>query len=302
MTAGMDGFLNLNKPLGMTSHDCVAQVRRYLRLQRVGHGGTLDPLATGVLPIALGRATRLLNFLPPTKRYRATIRFGVQTRTDDLGGDILVQKPVPDLTLTQVQNVLAEFIGVIEQTPPAFSAVHIQGQRAYDLARRGETPTLPPRKVEIFDLKTEHWQAGAFPELTLSIHCGAGTYIRSLARDVGQKLNVPATLSALERTQSGGMDVQNSITLEQLQAEIQTSTWKPDPPDQLLSHLPVAQLTLDQARAWCQGQTQVWRAPPSPWWRVYDEQGRFLGIGQYLREMKLKPHIVFVDPHLEYSF
>ncbi|WP_448379711.1 tRNA pseudouridine(55) synthase TruB [Gloeomargarita sp.] len=293
----MDGFLNLNKPLGMTSHDCVAQVRRRLRCKRVGHGGTLDPAATGVLPIAVGRATRLLPFLPPTKRYRATIRFGVQTRTDDLDGEIERQTPVPDLTLAQVERVLVQFIGVIAQTPPAFSAVHVQGQRAYDLARRGETVILSPRQVEIFALEVEHWQPGPFPELTLSVHCGPGTYIRALARDIGQTLAIPATLSALERTHSGGMDLRHSIPLAELDAA--TPSQMLQPPDQVLSHLPVASLTAPQARAWCQGQTQIWCAPPAPWWRVYDAQGRFLGIGQQVGEMALKPHIVLVDPRLE---
>jgi tRNA pseudouridine55 synthase len=295
----MDGFLNLSKTLGITSHDCVAQVRRCLRLKRVGHGGTLDPLAAGVLPIAIGRATRLLDFLPKTKRYRATIRFGLRTSTDDLGGDVLVQKPVSNLALTEIQKVLCEFIGVISQTPPAFSAVHIQGQRAYDLARRGEAVVLPKRTVEIFKITVEDWQAGEFPELTLLVYCSAGTYIRSLARDVGEKLNIPATLSALIRTHSGGMDLVNSITLEQLQAEVHAQTWQPQPPDQMLHHWPALTLPLPQARAWCQGQNQPWQAPPSPWWRVYDEQGRFLGMGQQIGETKLKPHIVLVDPRLE---
>jgi len=295
----MDGFLNLNKPLGMTSHDCVVQVRRCLRLKRVGHGGTLDPLATGVLPIAIGRATRLLDFFPKTKRYRATLRFGLQTTTDDLGGGILVQKTAEDLTLNQVQSVLPEFIGSIQQTPPAFSAIHIQGQRAYDLARRGEPVHLPERSIEIFEITVEDWRPGDFPELTLLVHCGAGTYIRSLARDVGQKLSIPATLSALTRLQSGGMVIENSITLEQLQDKIRAKTCPIQAPDHLLEHLPKATLPLPQAQAWCQGHKQAWSAPPSPWWRVYDEQGRFLGIGQQIGETELKPHIVLVDPRRE---
>ncbi|MEN9248365.1 MAG: tRNA pseudouridine(55) synthase TruB, partial [Gloeomargarita sp. GMQP_bins_69] len=143
----MDGFLNLYKPAGWTSHDCVAKVRRLLGERRVGHGGTLDPWAMGVLPIAIGRATRLVNFLPPEKRYRARIRFGVQTTTDDLAGEIVTQRPVPDLTLAMVQGVLPEFVGVITQKPPAFSAVHIQGQRAYDLARQGQAVEMPDRRV-----------------------------------------------------------------------------------------------------------------------------------------------------------
>lgn len=292
----ISGFLNLYKPLGFTSHDCVAQVRRCLHLKRVGHGGTLDPLATGVLPIALGRATRLLDFLPKTKRYRATIRFGVQTSTDDLGGTILVQNPTPDLTLASIQAILPEFIGRITQTPPEFSAIHIQGQRAYDLARRGEPVNLPERCVDIWGLTVEHWQAGDFPELTVSVHCGVGTYIRSLARDIGKKLNIPATLSVLTRTESGGMNLPESITLEQLQVDVQSGTWQPQPPDQGIQHLPAVTLALPSARAWCQGQICTGAIGSSPWWRVYDEQGEFLGIAQQIGEQALKPHIVLVDP------
>ncbi|MEN9215667.1 MAG: tRNA pseudouridine(55) synthase TruB [Gloeomargarita sp. DG02_4_bins_56] len=292
----MDGFLNLHKPLGITSHDCVAQVRRCLRRKRVGHGGTLDPLATGVLPLAVGRATRLLDFLPKGKRYRATIRFGVQTNTDDLGGEMLVQQPAPGLTRSAVEAVLPRFVGLIAQTPPAFSAIHIQGQRAYERARRGETVPLPQRWVEIFALIPEDWQAGAFPELTLSVHCGAGTYIRSLARDIGQQLNIPAVLSGLIRTESGGMDLADSLTLEQLQAQVQTSTWQLPAPDQALTHLPPVTLAPEPANAWCQGQTYRECFGSFPWWRVYDEQGRFLGIGQQIGETELKPHIVLVDP------
>ncbi|MEN9227880.1 MAG: tRNA pseudouridine(55) synthase TruB [Gloeomargarita sp. HHBFW_bins_205] len=292
----MDGFLNLYKPAGWTSHDCVAKVRRLLGERRVGHGGTLDPLAMGVLPIAIGRATRLVNFLPPEKRYRARIRFGVQTTTDDLAGEIITQRPVPDLTLAMVQGVLPEFVGVITQKPPAFSAVHIQGQRAYDLARQGQAVEMPDRRVEIYDLTVRDWQPGEFPELTLEVHCGRGTYVRSLARDIGQRLGLPATLSALERTASGGMELQESLTLEQWYTHLQTRTWQPDPPDRYLQHLPTLTLTGRQARLWCHGQAQDGPVQASPWWRVYDEQGRFLGIGQRVGPGMLKPQVVLVNP------
>ncbi|MCS7293282.1 MAG: tRNA pseudouridine(55) synthase TruB [Gloeomargarita sp. SKYBB_i_bin120] len=292
----MDGFINLYKPAGLTSHDCVTKIRRWLRERRVGHGGTLDPLATGVLPIAVGRATRLLTFLPADKRYRARVRFGVQTTTDDLAGELVTQQPVPDLTLATVQAVLPEFIGVIAQKPPAFSAIHIQGQRAYDLARQGQAVDLPERSVEIYELTVRDWQGGAFPELTLDVHCGSGTYIRSLARDIGQRLGIPATLSALERTASGGMDIARSLTLEQCHAHCQAGDWQLDPLDHYLHHLPAVTLTRTQAQRWCYGQPQDVTVQASPWWRVYDEQGHFLGIGQRTSEQTLKPHLVLADP------
>ena len=134
----MYGFLNLNKSAGLTSHDCVARVRRILRLKRVGHAGTLDPAATGVLPLALGKATRLLQFLPPNKAYHAKIRFGVTTTTDDLEGEILTSQSVPHLQLEQIQEILPQFRGKIEQIPPLYSAIHVQGKRLYELARKGE--------------------------------------------------------------------------------------------------------------------------------------------------------------------
>ncbi|MEQ8963487.1 MAG: tRNA pseudouridine(55) synthase TruB, partial [Coleofasciculus sp. C2-GNP5-27] len=135
----MQGFLNLNKSAGFTSHDCVAKVRRLLRLKRVGHGGTLDPLATGVLPIALGRATRLLQYMTSDKAYRATIRLGVKTTTDDLEGDIVATASASGLTLETVVPLLQQFQGKIDQIPPMYSAVQVQGKRLYELARAGKT-------------------------------------------------------------------------------------------------------------------------------------------------------------------
>ncbi|MEO0491687.1 MAG: tRNA pseudouridine(55) synthase TruB, partial [Cyanobacteria bacterium J06659_2] len=129
------GFLNLNKPLGWTSHDCVARLRRLLNMKKIGHAGTLDPLATGVLPIAVGRATRLLQYLPKQKAYRATIRFGITTTTDDLEGDILTQQPATQLTRQQVEAVLGQFVGMIRQKPPMYSAIQVKGKRLYELAR-----------------------------------------------------------------------------------------------------------------------------------------------------------------------
>jgi tRNA pseudouridine55 synthase len=156
----VQGFLNFHKPQGMSSHDCVGAVRRLLGVKKVGHGGTLDPLAEGVLPIAVGRATRLIPYLAPDKAYRAVIRFGLATTTDDLEGEILTQRPADHLVLADITAVLAEFQGTVEQIPPAFSAIQVQGQRLYDLARKGRAVTPPSRTVTIDQLTVEHWQPG----------------------------------------------------------------------------------------------------------------------------------------------
>lgn len=305
----MQGFLNLNKPAGFTSHDCVARVRRLLKLKRVGHAGTLDPAATGVLPIALGRATRLLQFLPQDKAYRATIRFGICTTTDDLEGDLLLAHPAPDLTLDQVAACLPQFQGVIQQVPPNYSAVQIQGERLYNLARKGKAIVAQARTVEIFNLTVLDWRSGDFPEIDLAIACGPGTYIRAIARDLGQALQTGGTLAALLRTLSSGFDLADSLTLEELETQIQAGTFQPIPADAPLSHLPAVSLLDSNARRWCQGQklrldqTSLGvRAAGErdlydyPSWQVHHENGHFLGIGQLIESeigTLLVPQVVF---------
>ncbi|MGL5035536.1 MAG: tRNA pseudouridine(55) synthase TruB, partial [Microcystaceae cyanobacterium] len=155
----MFGFINLNKPLSWTSHDCVAQVRRLLKIRKVGHGGTLDPLATGVLPIAVGKVTRLLSYLPTRKAYRATVRFGIQTTTDDLEGEIIRNAIASDLTLEQIEPHLGQFLGTITQIPPQYSAIHRDGKRLYDLARQGKVVEVPSRLVEIFKVEILDWRS-----------------------------------------------------------------------------------------------------------------------------------------------
>jgi tRNA pseudouridine55 synthase len=282
----MDGFLNLNKPAGLTSHDCVAKVRRLLRLKRVGHGGTLDPAATGVLPIALGRATRLLQFLPEDKAYRATIRFGVRTATDDLEGEVLAAIPAPSLTLEQVQQALPQFQGRIQQIPPSYSAIQVQGKRLYELARAGEAIEAPVRTVEIFQIEILDWRPGEFPELEVAIACGAGTYIRAIARDLGDVLNTGGTLASLIRTASSGFHLLDSLTLDQLAEQIQQETLHPVLPKLALRHLPLVTLAALEGKRWCQGQRIcLEQSPdriPTKACRVHHENGLFLGIGQII--------------------
>jgi tRNA pseudouridine55 synthase len=285
------GFLNLNKPFGWTSHDCVARVRKLLRLKRVGHAGTLDPAATGVLPIALGKATRLLQYLPGEKAYKATIRLGVRTTTDDLQGEIIASVPCAGLNLADVKTALPKFVGKIEQIPPIYSAIQVEGKRLYDLARQGETVEVPARTVEVFHIEILDWREGDFPELDVAIACGAGTYIRAIARDLGAILQTGGTLAALTRTQSSGFHLANSLTLNDLEKQLEAGTFQPTTPDAALQHLPSIKLPTTSAQKWCQGQRISVTSGVSGMMRVYEDT-RFLGIGQSQDEI-LIPQMVF---------
>ena len=210
------GFLNIDKPLGMTSHDVVAAVRRGLRIKKVGHAGTLDPLATGVLVVCLGSATRLSEYvMASTKRYRARVRLGAVTATYDAEGE---PTPVADpshLSQADVEAVLPRFLGAIQQLPPMYSAVKRDGRKLYELARAGETIELEPRTVTLHSLTISDW---ALPDFTLDVTCSAGTYIRSLAHDIGQALGVGGYLVGLVRTASGAFTVENAVALDALLA------------------------------------------------------------------------------------
>lgn len=297
----MQGFLNLNKPVGFTSHDCVARVRRLTQLKRVGHGGTLDPAATGVLPIALGKATRLLQFLQPDKAYKATIQLGITTTTDDLEGEIITSEPVSELSLEAVKAALKSFEGTIQQIPPSYSAIQVQGKRLYDLARSGEKITVPARTVEVFKIEILDWRDGDFPQLDVAIACGAGTYIRAIARDLGTALKIGGTLAALTRTASSGFHLADSLTLEQLEHQLQQGIFNPIPPAATLEHLPIVTLPATIAQRWCQGQRIPWNDTLGHFsintpLQIYQEGGSFLGIGHLLNsdpEQILIPQMVF---------
>ncbi len=286
------GFLNLNKPFDWTSHDCVARVRKLLRLKRVGHAGTLDPAATGVLPIALGKATRLLQYLPEDKAYKATIRLGVRTTTDDLEGEIITSQPCAGLSLAEVKTALAQFEGKIEQIPPSYSAIQVDGKRLYDLARKGEIVEVPVRTVEIFHIEILDWREGDFPELDVAIACGSGTYIRAIARDLGAILETGGTLAGLIRTQSSGFDLTESLTLTDLETQLQSGTFQPIYPDAALQHFLSVTLPATSAQKWCQGQRVSLNSDVTGMVRVYEEETRFLGIGQ-LQDEVLIPQMVF---------
>jgi tRNA pseudouridine55 synthase len=296
----VQGFLNLNKPSGFTSHDYVAKVRRLVRLKRVGHGGTLDPAATGVLPIALGKATRLLQFLQPGKAYQATIRLGVRTTTDDLEGEVIATKSAATLTLENVLPSLQQFKGKIQQVPPIYSAIQVKGKRLYELARAGETVEVPVRTVEIYHIEVLDWRSGEFPEIDIAIACGAGTYIRAIARDLGESLNTGGVLASLIRTQSSGFNLADSLTLDELEAQLQEGIFQPIPPVAALEHLVTVVLLPEDAYRWCLGQRIPWNGTlpdtSTKAIRVHHEDGMFLGIGQVITSetgQLLLPKMVF---------
>jgi tRNA pseudouridine55 synthase len=251
------GFLVLDKPAGLSSHACVGRVRRAYGLRRVGHGGTLDPAVTGVLPIALGPATRLLPYLSGDKTYRGEVQLGLTTATDDLQGEVLERRPVPTLDAGDLTAALQRFRGPIEQVPPQVSAVHVEGERAYQRVRRGETLALAPRPVRIHRLELLGWDpAGA--RLQLEVSCSAGTYIRSLARDLGAALGCGGTLASLRRTAALGFTLEQAVPLEALERT------PPPPllePLQALGHLPCQHLGPEQLSGWRCGR-RLAAAPP----------------------------------------
>jgi tRNA pseudouridine55 synthase len=210
----MLGFVNVFKPAGMTSHDVVKRLRKLSGIKQVGHAGTLDPKATGVLPIALGKACRLLRFLASDKIYLAEVLLGRRSTTDDMEGEVLDEMPVGEDVPASIESVVAQFVGVQNQVPPAYSAIHHDGKRLYELARTGNLPTdIKARRVEIDVIDI---LAVELPVLRLRIHCSGGTYIRSIARDLGEKLGCGACLKSLVREQSGPFTLSKTQPLEAL--------------------------------------------------------------------------------------
>lgn len=217
----LEGILPIWKPKGFTSHDVVAKVRRIVKIKRIGHTGTLDPQVTGVLPLCIGRATRLVEYVQEMpKAYEAVLLLGLSTDTQDLSGQVLqrLENPGNRVTPQQVTETLARFVGTIEQVPPMYSAVKVEGKRLYELARQGVEVERKARTVTIYSidvLKTD-W-SGEFPEVRFRVSCSKGTYIRTLCADIGQTLGIPAVMGELVRTSSGNIGPEQCLTLEQVE-------------------------------------------------------------------------------------
>ncbi len=206
------GFVVIDKPSGLTSHDCVNRLRKVFSIRKVGHGGTLDPSVTGVLPIAIGNATRLISYLQGSKAYTGIIQLGANTNTDDWQGEVIQSKNWPIISKNNLNILLENFRGEILQTPPLFSSVHFQGERAHKKARRGEKFILLPKKITISKLKLTSWSQSK-GELLIDVDCSKGTYIRSLARDIGDKIGCGAYLKKLHRTKAFNFNENHSVVL-----------------------------------------------------------------------------------------
>ncbi len=216
-TTALFGIVNIHKPAGVTSRFVVDRVERLVRPEKAGHAGTLDPLATGVLLVCVGRATRLVEYVQRLpKRYRATFLLGHSSPTDDVDGEVLPLPDAPIPTRPEIVQALPQFVGSIMQRPPAYSAVHVNGQRAYALARRGRQVELDARPVEIHSLRLVDYN---YPELQLDMECGSGTYVRSLGRDLAAILHTAAIMSALARTAIGHFELADAQQLDELTPE-----------------------------------------------------------------------------------
>ncbi len=287
------GFVVIDKPAGLTSHACVARLRRCLGTRRVGHGGTLDPAVTGVLPIAVGPATRLLPYLPGAKTYRGSIQLGRRTSSDDLEGDLLEERPWPRLSRDDLERALDAFRGTIQQRPPQVSAVHVDGVRAHSRARRGETMDLPSREVHIDRLTLLNWDPDC-GELALEVHCSAGTYIRALARDLGEQLGCGGCLARLRRLQALGFHIDQAVPLP---LDEDTATPPLIAPQQALQDRPTRITTAAEVEDWRCGRRlsldpEVAAGPVV----VLDPDGQMLGLGLHEQPGSLRPKVVF-DAH-----
>ena len=286
------GLLNIDKPPGLTSHDVVNRVRRVCGLRRVGHAGTLDPLATGVLLVCLGRATRLLEYLSgQPKMYVATVRLGQTTNTYDAEGEVLEERSFEHIPPTLFEDMLADFRGDISQRPPIYSAIKKGGQPLYKLARQGVTVEVPLREVTIYELTLVDWD---LPYVTIRVACSTGTYIRSLAHDMGEQLGCGGHITALRRMAIGSFHVDKAVTLEALSKE-GLSTWL-EPLDRAVSHLPRVEVSAEAVMRLFQGQAvphgQELLDVGDPWQRAYGPSGNFVGIVKALQGY-WKPHKMF---------
>jgi tRNA pseudouridine55 synthase len=306
----MDGLLNIDKPEGWTSHDVVARVRRLLKVKRVGHTGTLDPFATGVLVVLVGRATRLAQFLSgDVKGYEARVRFGFATVTGDATGERredsnaaddsnAIGKGVRAWSESEIETALACLRGEIEQVPPMYSAKKVAGRKLYELARRGETIERAARRVQVYELDARReeddgellqWNDDGTCDLNIRVRCSAGTYVRVLAESLGERLGTGAHLTALRRTMAGDFRLEDAVTLDELKRETEAggAARLLVPPDAALSNLSFVHLTVEEAARVRHGMAVRLRSGERDSYRegepvrMRDESGNLLAVGAY---------------------
>ncbi len=293
------GVVLVDKPSGITSHGVVSKLRKLFDTRRIGHGGTLDPAATGVLVLFTGRATRLAPYLGGgAKMYLTTIRLGEATTTDDAEGDVCATGSVPNLTHAEISASAEGFLGDIDQIPPAISAVHHDGERAYRIARRGDSVELKPRRVHIDAIDALEWSP---PDVVARVTCGTGTYIRSLARDWGEHLGTHAHVRTLRRERSGVFRIEDAITLDEIAERVQRGA----PLDEIVTDPGAAlvealggyrELNPDDTKRFVCGNDFPDDSGELGTVAVLDPSGRLLGVGERRSDGSLAPVVVLTAP------
>lgn len=298
MVKPFEGVLPVYKPAGFTSHDVVAKMRRILKMKRIGHTGTLDPQVTGVLPLCLGRATRVVEYMQELpKEYLATLRLGLATDTEDLTGEVIERsESAVEVTQDQVRQVLEKFLGTISQVPPMYSAVKVDGKRLYELAREGKTVERKSREVTIYELELIGMEVSdGTTDISFRALCSKGTYIRTLCVDIGRELGFPSTMVKLERTISAGIGADHCLRIEEVERRMAEGTLAEAliPVDEAISSIPAHKVAEEQTKGALQGQKLSARLleppvekPGLP--RLYAQDGTFLGI---FERDELKPTV-----------
>jgi len=274
----VSGVLVVDKPVGLTSHDVVQIIRRGTGIRRAGHTGTLDPRASGVLVILIGPAVRLSEYVSASdKRYQATIHLGSSTDTFDADGRITSSFPVDSITEEKFNEMLQQFVGEMEQVPPPYSAVKVKGRRAYEMAREGEEVNLAPRIIKVYSLEVLEW---APPEAVVDVYCSSGTYVRSLANDLGNALGTGAHLVGLRRTKSGRFTLRDAVPLRRLQEAFDAGNWYRNliPAAEALADWPMVELDADQVELIRHGHRVPAEAGQTGWARGVSQQGDLVGL------------------------
>jgi len=295
LASNVSGVLVIDKPTGMTSHDVVQVVRNGTHIRRAGHTGTLDPRASGVLVVLVGPAVRLSEFISASeKRYQAVLRLGLTTDTYDMDGRVLTSSPV-NISYEELEETLQTFIGEVDQIPPAYSAIKIDGEKAYERARRGEDVEMEPRKVRVDSIELLDWES---PEAIIDIQCSSGTYVRSLIHDLGEKLGCGATLVGLRRTKNGRFSLRDAVSLRRLQEAFVNGDWYRFliPAAEALGDWYTVELTMDQVDQVRHGHRvpAVEEVPAETIARAVSEEGELVALMEYDPEaQEWQPRKVF---------
>lgn len=290
----VSGVLVVDKPIGLTSHDVVQIIRRGTGIRRAGHTGTLDPRASGVLVVLIGPAVRLSEYVSASdKRYQATVRLGSSTDTYDSEGTVTGSSSFDGITEEQFDEVLQKFVGEIEQVPPPYSAIKVKGRKAYEMAREGEEVDLEPRKIQVYSLEVLEW---APPEVVIDVYCSSGTYVRSLANDLGNDLGCGAHLIGLRRTKSGRFTLRDAVPLRRLQEAFDAGNWYRNliPAAEALADWPIVELNGDDVELVRHGHRIPAEEGSKGWSRGVSQQGDLVALLEFNEESgEWQPRKVF---------